>query len=478
MKILCLSHSERPFVGATTTVGAITARFAERQTVTCDNIESFDSVETAVPYKGAISFWQIDETTRTASYLTQYAPDFKVQSAVIQGDAVYICGSDRIEILDRDLQVTKTITHPLLAGPHTIALDGDGNIWVSSAPANAALCFCPTSGELLKAVPMPKSFGTGPDLSKDIDLREHYVPTNHQPTHLNCITPTPDGGFLATFWIQGAIYKHSPQGRWKEVISGFRGCHGGKICPDGNGLYFTDSSTGFVYYLDDKGRISGRTEFDSGWLHDAEMVNDRLVIGTAGDQNAIILADPQSGVVYSQHDCSRLGATVMFVNAYDVDEHWFESERTALAEATQEYEAGEHQPPQYGADEFLPPLHNMPDWSPQFDLVDAFPYRLISRRQLTSEYLLSCQPFTMWSGAYELSCNMDVRQGVLAIGVLDIDRDKWLLSKEVDPKHGRIRERIDLEEATRIKVVISAHNASGAHQIDALLYWISLRNVY
>jgi hypothetical protein len=489
MKIALLSHSSRAFHGMSTTINSINIRFVNRAPVETTRIDQFPDIESAVGYNGALTLWRVDTDNRNLTLLHCYRPEHKVQSAAIDGDEILVCSTDRIEILDADFNLKRTICHPLLAGTHTIRLDANRDIWVSVAPGNAALCFARDSGDLKAAIAMDPQHGTGPALSKSPDLRQHFVPTDHQPTHVNSVVPLDGGSLLATLWIQGALSVRSADGDWREIVTGFRGCHGGRPRLDGDGFYFTDSACGIVYFIDSNGRIDHRVEINSRWLHDAEMIDERLMAVTAGDKNAFLLIDPLTGVVYDRAPCAEFGETVMFVNIYDTHDDWggfsfADADRsTSLTQdgAPGEKSSGDRasgSPPHFGLDEQLPPLHNTMTWLPQYEFIDGFPYRLRSRRKLQNEYLLASTSIQLWSGTYELSCSVELLEGNIAIGLLDGETDNWIFSEALPIGREQINTIVEIKDAVRVKLVISAHNGDLPREIDALIYWISLQHSY
>ena len=111
---------------------------------------------------------------------------------------------DRLEILDTRLRAVKTITDPWIAGGHTVYPDADGCVWLSSAPANAALKVDLQSGKIVKRIKMPQQYGRGYQLDPKDDVRKHLIPTDLQATHINSAYPIADG-LLVTLWIPGVV---------------------------------------------------------------------------------------------------------------------------------------------------------------------------------------------------------------------------------------------------------------------------------
>lgn len=480
MKVLCLSHSEREFDLAGASINALNLRAARRRPpLTRKAIESFPGIEQAIPFVGGLTLWRLDEGAQRLDLLASYHPDYKVQSAVFAGDRLVVCGSDRLEVLDPEMQPVRVIRHPLLAGTHTIALDDEGGAWVTSAPANAALRFDCVSWELTRVLPMPSRYGKGPSLDGHLDLHRHFVPTDYQPTHVNGAFPASRDEVLVTLWKQGAlVLLNTKGGRSREIATGFIGCHGGR--PDGAGYYLTDSAGGQLVEVTAAGRIARRVSLASRWVHDILKLGAGVAVAAVGDRNAVEIFDVETGVTLFRRSCEPFGRTTMFVSLDEVSEAWSKS-LAARAPETEETLAGDGQDlsrPEFGADELLPPLHNVTGWMPQLDIVEGYPLRLISRRRLTSEYLLLSRPVKLWSGRYNVRCRVDSAVGNISVGLLDADSDRWILSKPMADRLNDFERVIEVQDPLRVRFVVSAHNHEGPGPIEANLYWASIRHLY
>lgn len=477
MKVLCVSHSDREFVGPMTSIGALNYRFDRKKASNQEFSLDFDGIEKSIPFLGGITFWEIDSKERKIDFLFEYRPDYKVQYGFINGEDIVVCGVDRVEILDADLKVRRTITHPYLAGTHTAAIDENGCLWVSSAPANAVLCFDYFTGQLEKTLSMPEEFGAGPDLNSEIDLRKKFVPTSFQPTHVNSVVPLSGGRLLLTLWVQGALYIWDPNEGWNELIIGFNGCHGGRELPEQSGYYFTDSSVGVVYFLDERGRILRRSQCRSRWLHDSLVLGGGSIVSTAGDLNSIIIFDEVSGNVFGTKDCSAYGKSVSLASVSEVNIEWIQRFRNGSNALLPEHHFEEPHHPSilHDLDEFLEPLQNSPFWTVQYELLDTFPFHLRSRSELMYEYLLSSQVITLWSGRYLLSASVEVSEGAVSIGILNSEDDLWLISRPIDVMTGMFELSFEVKDPKKVKVVLSANNVGRRMKVDVLVRWISVK---
>lgn len=480
MKVICLSHSEREFDLAGASINALNLRAARKSPrLTHRAIEALPGIDQAIPFAGDLTLWRYDEAAVRLDFLAAYAPGYKVQSAMFTGDRLIVCGSDRLEVLGPDLKLEREIRHPLLAGTHTIAADGAGGAWVTSAPANAALRFDLETWEVTQTLSMPTRYGKGPALDRGLDLRRNFVPTDRQPTHVNSAVPVSRDEVLVTLWKQGAlVLLNTKSGRSREIVTGFIGCHGGR--PDGDGYYLTDSAGGQFVELTARGRIARRVSLDSRWVHDILKLGNGAAVASVGDRNAVEIFDTETGVTLFRRSCEPFGRTTMFVSLGEVSEAWSKSLATRAREA-EETLASDGQGltrPEYGADELLPPLHNVTGWMPQLDIVEGYPLRLISRRRLTSEYLLLSRPVKLWSGRYNVRCRVDSAVGNISVGLLDADSDRWILSKPMADRLNDFERVIEVEDPLRVRFVVSAHNHEGPGPVEANLYWASIRHLY
>ncbi len=90
------------------------------------------------------------------------------------------------------------------------------------------------------------------------------------------------------------------RGTWCEITRGFVGCHGARANPAGT-LYFTDSATGTLTFLNPAGQITYRYAVPSRWLHDALPITDRLWAFALADSNELRIYDLDADrLVYRQ----------------------------------------------------------------------------------------------------------------------------------------------------------------------------------
>lgn len=322
MKVLCVTHSSRPFEQTCSSLNSIERRFPPGRLQALPPLDSLGSVQAAMPYSGRLTLWRLDDCPRL-EFLRAYDPDYKVQSAVFAGDALVVCGFDRVEILDTDFKPRRTVRDNWIAGGHTAFMDAEGSLWCVSAAANAILRVDIERGEVVERIRMPPRYGTGYPVRLTDDLRAHFVPIDLQPAHVNCAVPTP-AGVLVTMWIPGAVGLYDADRRYREIVHGLRGCHGGRLTSDGRQLYVTDSSAALIWFFNlDDGRVVRRLRIDdSAWVHDSELIADRLLAVSIADRNEVRLVDLGSGETLFRQDCSPFGESAMFVTCCEVSPAW------------------------------------------------------------------------------------------------------------------------------------------------------------
>ena len=325
MKVLCVTHSSRPFFEPRCALNALEGRFRPDRLANLPPFESLEPVSKAVPHTGSVTFWETRGNAGTLElrFLRHYDPGFKVQTVAFVGERLAVYGADRLQILTPGFDVERTIRHPHLAGGHTVYPDpmSENEVWASSAPANAIFKLNIKNGKIVERRDVPAVYGRGYPIAADTDLHAHFIPTDLQPAHVNSAIPC-GNDLLLTLWIPGVAGFLGPAGEWREVVSGFRGCHGARIVGKDE-LMLTDSAAGLVWFLDaETGAIRRRLDFHSRWLHDAECLGDGVIAGSACDINVLRLVKADTGAIVVEQDCRLFGNAVMFVNACDAPNSW------------------------------------------------------------------------------------------------------------------------------------------------------------
>ena len=472
MKVLCVTHSSRPFVERRSSLNALSSRFGSDRLKNLPSLESLPGVDAAVPFTGMLSLWKVVEGPEPSlQFLSSYDPGFKVQSAAFRGDRLLVCGSDRLEILDASLTPTSTIRDNWIAGGHTVFVDTEGYAWLTSAPANAILRVDIDSGVVVERLPLPNMYGVGYDIKPHHDLRRHFVPTDSQPTHVNCAYPT-DAGILVTLLIPGAVGVYDHDRSYREIVRGFRGCHGGKLDPDRSEIYLTDSPAGLIWFFDaTSAEIKGRLKVESHWLHDAHLLSNDLLAAAPSDRNAVLLVERSSGRVLFSQECHSLGASVMFVSAFEVGDSW----QQALAPV----KPSARRPGAKLGKELLPPVATPHNWSGVAVSGARVTGHLgIECSECRTEYLVQTKSFWLDKGRYRLSGRLNVATGGVSVGLLDIASQTWLGTIVFDELRSSDSVELQLEKHAEVQLVFSGNNAPTPGPVAADVIALSLRPIY
>ncbi len=471
--ILCVTHSSRRFVEARCSINALEQRFgASKKAKTPPPFETLNNVHDAVQFSGALSLWQYHPESRKLTYLKKYDPGYKIQSAAFSGDHLLVYGHDRLEVLDRDFKVVNTIKDRWLAGGHTVYFDADGHAWITSAASNAIMKVDVAAGRVVERIAMPAQYGRPYDLTPEHDVREHFIPTDHQPTHVNCAFPAGDHVYV-TLWVPGVVGCFDRQRNYRELVHGFRGCHGGKIDRATGDLYLTDSPSGIIWFFDvNTGAIRKRLRLDSLWLHDAEQVDGDVFAAGLSDKNELLLIDTKTGDIIHQADCASLGQSVMFVSTHSVDRAWMEKLSAGRHDARP---AGEVLGPN-----LLPPLERKknPLWlNPDVAMHSEGSLTFASAKPLKFEYLFEGAHIKLSAGEYVLSGQVTCRQGGLAIGLLDKKTGTWVTQMMFDHLTHTNQQRLTLDSDAVVRCAITAYNSMEPTAIASVIQDMALRKV-
>ncbi|MBT4933855.1 MAG: WD40 repeat domain-containing protein [Rhodospirillaceae bacterium] len=476
MKILCATHSSRPFMEARCQLNALEQRFADRELINLPPLESFPSVEKAVPHTGSLTLWEIVETgfLTTLRHLATYDPGHKIQSAAFLGDKLVVYGSDRLEVLAPGFEIIRTISDPWLVGGHTVFPCSDNEVWVTCAPANAVMKVNIVTGNIIKRIVLPEQFGCGYVLDPECNLHDHCIPTDYQPTHVNCAVPKGDD-LLLTMWIQGSLGILKPNGTYHEIISGYRGAHGGNWHPyRENIVTLADSPTGIVcFFNSETGELIHRIDTSSKWLHDAQIIAPGIIATSHGDDNIIRLHDENSGEVLAEYDVEPFGKSAMFVNAYEAGSSW----RNFLSQRTTENTLIESERPELHLDENV--IITSLTYSHFKDSNDeAFTsLRFRSKIPLRMETIIVLDTIKLFPGNYIFEAQAEPFKGSVSIGMLDMTKKNWHSVLIFDSARKAGQEIVHIPKRSTFQIVVAACNQNRAALIDVELIGLSLRKI-
>lgn len=193
--------------------------------------------------------------------------------------------------------VKKRYDHPHLAGLHTIFLLPGHRAIISASAADAVLIFNLRTGKVEKELRMPTEiYGHNYDLTEEMDLREHYIHNDCQTTHINCAYPMNSGHkIVVSTLIQGAIGVFDLKtNKYEELTRGFVGCHSSRVSDDGQ-IYFADSVSGSLIFLNQSGNITNKFSVDSRWLHDVQQIKGEIYAFALADSNELHVYNIRTG---------------------------------------------------------------------------------------------------------------------------------------------------------------------------------------
>ena len=475
MKYLFVTHSSRRFQEERASLNLLETRFGDPGRLdSLPAVESYPGVDAAVPFDGALSVWGWDGETGL-DCLGAYRPGFKVQFAEVVGNRILVLGSDRLEVLDGSLEVVRVIRHPHLIGSHTVFSAGGSLVWVTTAPGNAALLVDIDSGAIVREQDMPAQYGQGHSLTPDLDLTAHCVPTDAQATHVNCAVPHP-GGLLVTLWIPGALGVLGPDGEYREIVSGYRGCHGGRINSDGQ-LYFSDSAAGIVWFMDpETGAVRGRFQPGSRWVHDCAQVEGDVYACTLSDDNELLLFSRSSQRPVARAGLDRFGASAMFVNVVELD-----PDRARRLAVSPRMEQGQAEPLIAGPDA-VPPVTDTRFWTwyaePGPGVAARYERRsgalaVLTDKPLGFEVVLRSSEITLAPGVYRLLLGADCAQGRVQAG-FEVG-DKHLCVVEASREYADCAADLEVDAPVTGFLVVAASNTGWASELDVAVRYATIQ---
>ena len=308
--LLCVTHSDRPTEIELCHLNHLETRYADPNRL--PPREPFDSLlplSSHHTHGGSVSVYHLASMEPFDPVLVcRFRPDDKPQHCIWHRGCLWVAAIGFVEILDADLRSIGRICDPWLSGGHTIHPAGGDRLLVSCSASDSVVVISAEERRVVDALRVPESlYGRNYDLKRTDSVIDHYITNELQIAHVNCASPWRDG-ILTSSLIPGALGWFSPTGEYRELVRGFVGCHGARVCADREELYFCDSCTGTVVFLDSDLTIRSRVSADSIWLHDALQIDGDWFALSHYERKAVELWDVRAHRRAGSIDCASAGA--------------------------------------------------------------------------------------------------------------------------------------------------------------------------
>ncbi len=314
--MLCVSHSDRPIEFERCRRDFLAEHYNVPDRL--PPAEPFEKLKPFIelsPFVGDITLWQFENGDLSRPVFRQHLrPEwYKPQFALWHAQQLWVLGIDTLEVYDPGLQLVASVTDPWMSGCHALAVDGNGDMLVSCSSSDSILILDRTSRAVKAALRMPEEiYGFNYPLKRTDSVIDHYIPNPSQLTHVNCVWPW-NGGILVSTMIQGAIGWFDPEYRYRELTRGFIGCHGARVTDNGT-IYFSDSCSGEILFLDERFGAARRYATGSIWLHDALQLSGDVFAAALSDSNSVRILDLASGDCLAELAGGDFGNTTQFIS--------------------------------------------------------------------------------------------------------------------------------------------------------------------
>lgn len=306
---LFLTHSSRQTDMSLCSINYLTKRYASPDRLkTIPLFNDLQPVSMSNSYNGMVSIFHIDKDINgfQFNYVGVIHDARKIQHVVQRTiNELVVAYEDGLESWKFSCPISdlnrkslskvverKVFDHSLFAGIHTAFLPDADTIVLSCSAPDAVLKYDLRGGKLINMLRMPESiYGHNYKITEKTDLKSHYINNDAQTTHINSAWPDNNGKIIVSTLIQGAIgVFNESRSDYHELTRGFVGCHGVRRSQEGL-IYFADSVTGSLVFLDDDGRIHSRYAVDSRWLHDVQQIEGGHYAFSLADKNELRIYD-------------------------------------------------------------------------------------------------------------------------------------------------------------------------------------------
>lgn len=314
-RLLCVTHTDRPVDFERCRRQALQDRFGRSGRLPPQ--EPFASLKPSLnysPFLGEITLWEFEGGDLSRPSLQAHLrPDWYMpKSALVHAGRLWVLGVETLEVYDGRIELIASFQDPWLAGAHMLAPDGSGRILISCSGSDSVLVVDERTLTVSEAFRMPEAlYGHNYDLKRGDSVAEHYIVNDAQLTHVNSVTPW-KGGVLVTTLMQGAVGWFDPGRHYHELTRGFTGCHGGRVAADG-GIYFSDSCSGKIIFLNEDYSVKKEVDTGSRWLHDALQLDAHIFAVALSDHNEVRMLDIRTGQVLSRIPGAEFGNSTQFI---------------------------------------------------------------------------------------------------------------------------------------------------------------------
>lgn len=312
--LLCVTHSDRAYSMKECDLNYLEGRWSQPDRLPPQiPFENLRHATESSRYYGEVTVWRLGRDFKP-ELLLHFRPDgYKPQHAIWHNQHLWVLGTEILEVFDSKLKRVGEVNDPWLAGGHTILPDGKGRLYLSCSASDSILVVGVQSLKVEQVHRLPEElYGRNYELTREHSVVDHFIPNDLQLTHVNCACPWKDG-ILVSCLAPGCIGFFDPQGRYKELVRGFVGCHGVRVDSATDTVYFADSCVGTVNFLDSQFQLDHRLTSRSFWLHDAQKLSDNGFALAVAERNAVEIVDMSSGEILQSIDCAKFGESPQFL---------------------------------------------------------------------------------------------------------------------------------------------------------------------
>jgi hypothetical protein len=446
--VLCVTHSDR-----VTDLDRCSLNFFEkRYDRRLQNLPPFETLSPSTAYsryKGVVTVWGLTAGSwPRPELLATLRPSFKPQHALWHNARLWLLGTEVLEVYDRDLTRQGAVTDPWLADAHTVAPGPRGSLLVSCSGSDAVLFVDPRSLRITRALRMPEElYGLNYPLTRSDSVVEHFIPNDLQTTHVNAASSWRDGVVVSTL-AQGAIGWFTADGDYTEITKGFVGCHGVRADPRNGGLYFTDSTTGTIVFLDEDGRIRGRFATRSSWLHDAQHLDGDVFALAVTDRNVVEISNVRTKELLATINGGPFGEGPQFLSVSlgsgawpDAQRDWARTVERLVADAARKHR---------DFADILPYTHHNSAYSDISWENTSTPWRMVAGGHVAATVSLRNSGGFTWRAGEPESASKITYRWLNANGSLHLESGElWWLADNVPPGGTVIDYRIKIQAPDR-----------------------------